>query len=113
MIGYSDGDRKTNGESAAALCPGTFHFNLAAVRFDQVPHDRQAQSESTLRPRGGTISLAEAIENVWQELLSYADACVCNLDRDLRVSTPGCDCDLSAFGRELDSVGEEIPEDLL
>src|SRR5882724_4189658 len=99
MIGNANGDGKANDESTAALFPGAFHFNLAAVRFNQVPYDCQPQPESTLRPRGGTVSLAEAVENVRQELFSNADSGVRNLDPDLRVFTLGFDCDLSAFGR--------------
>jgi hypothetical protein len=64
-------------------------------------------------PVGALVSLAEAVENVGQELAADADARVLHSDFHLRLDDLGLDHYLPALGRELDGVGEQVPDDLL
>ena len=69
--------------------------------------------EPAVPPRGGGVGLAEAVEDVGEELGLDADAGVDDADLDVRVDPLQEDLDLAALGRELDGVGEEVPDDLL
>src|SRR5204862_5483811 len=91
----------------------TIHLDFSMMQLNQMPHDGQPQSESALRARSRTVGLTETIENVREELRSNADARVGYVDSYLRIPAFGGDFDLSAFRRELDRIGKQVPEDLL
>src|ERR1044072_165694 len=76
-------------------------------------NDREAQTKSTKTPRCGTIRLAKTIEHARQKLRIDALARIAHGDRRVRVVLFDADLNFAAVRRELHSVGQEIPDDLL
>src|SRR5437879_3507846 len=68
--------REAHGEDGAAAFAGAVGADLAAVEFDDVPHDRQPDPQSAVRSRAGAVGLAEAVEDVGEELGVDAGAVV-------------------------------------
>ena len=85
----------------------------AAVHLDELLDDGEPQAEPAMPPGGGGVGLAEAVEDLGEELGPDADAGVDDADLDVRVDPLQEDLDPAALGRELDGVGEEVPDDLL
>ena len=84
-----------------------------AVQFDHVPHDPQAESEASMRAGGTAVSLAEALEQVLGHLGGEADAGVAHGQPNLVGRGAAAHVHGTAAGRELDRVGQQIPDDLL
>ena len=70
----ADGHRGAQAQAVAVGGDGP------AVLLDQVAGDGQAQAEAAVIPRRAAVGLAEAIEDVGQEVGRDADAGVANLD---------------------------------
>ncbi|MNV02306.1 hypothetical protein D3C71_925380 [compost metagenome] len=105
--------RQAHGEGgtvAVALAAGR---DRAAVQLHQLLGDGQAQPEAAVAPGGGAIGLAEAAEQVAQELRGDAIAAVGDADRPVpAIAAQGHRH--GAFGRgEFDRIGEQVPQHLL
>src|ERR1041385_638349 len=76
-------------------------------------HDRESKSEAAVRARRRAIALSEALEDVWAEVRADAGASVFDRHFGVAVHVRQLYADATAFGRELDGIGEEVPENLL
>ena len=81
----SDCERQGDGEGRALAFAATFGGDASAVQFDEVLDDRQAEAEAAVVARGGGVGLAEAVEDVGQELGGDALAGVAHGDFDVRI----------------------------
>src|SRR5581483_1171986 len=84
-----------------------------AVQLRQVSRNRQAEAEAALFARDRAVGLAEALEDVRQEVPADALPGVADRDLDVRVDPRERDLHAAPFGRELDRVREQVPDDLL
>src|SRR4029453_2373935 len=64
--------RQSNNKSRALISTSTLSLNCPTMKFDQVLYDCQTQSHAPVLSCTSLIGLAEAIENVRQELWSNA-----------------------------------------
>jgi len=87
--------------------------NRAAVQIDDVTHNRESQSHAGVVPGAGTVGLPEALEHERQKVRIDADARVGHCDRDILRRRCQAYIDMTARGRELDGVGEQVPKNLL
>ncbi len=86
--------------------PGAFarRLDLAAVKFDQMLYQREAQTQAAAPLRACLISLSEEIEDVRQEFRRDAVAGVADDDSDVSFGAFGAQFDTAAGGGELDRV---------
>ena len=61
-------DRQLDHESGASTFSGAMGFDAAAVKVNDVLHDRQSQPKSTLPTVAGYVGLTETLENVGKEI---------------------------------------------
>src|SRR5262245_14693764 len=59
--------RKVNGERRSTAFALTLCLDGSAVQFGQMLHDRQSQTQTAIRTRGGRIALSKSLENIRQE----------------------------------------------
>jgi len=84
------------------------------VEFHQVTHDRQPQAEAAVLPADRSIRLSEAVEHMRQK--SAVDTGAIVFDRNAQGAMFGLDeldLDHASRLRELDGVGEQVPDHLL
>ena len=108
-----DRQRQRHQEGAPLAVARALHPHRAAVQLDQVAHDGEPEAEPAVAARGGAVELAEAVEDVRQELGRDAGAVVGDDDLDVGVDPLEADLDLPRLGRELDGVREQVPHHLL
>lgn len=106
-------ERERDTEGGAAAEAGTVGADFAAVEFDELHDDRETEAEAAVLARGGGVGLAKAFENVGQKIGGDAGAVVLHAEEDVGRPVIEEDVDLAADGRELDRVGQEVPDDLL
>src|SRR6185369_11297572 len=58
---------QTNHEVGAAVWPCAFDLDRAAMQFDQVTGDGQAETEAAVPPREAAVGLAKAVEHERQK----------------------------------------------
>ena len=78
-----------------------------------MPHDREAEPEAALRARARGIRLPERFEDPAEELRRDAAAGIADPDHGVRARAVEGQGDASISRRELDGVGEQVPDDLL
>src|SRR6185436_20693740 len=66
--------RQLNRERRAVPFTRACGPGLAAVKLDDVLHDREAEAQSAIRPRDRGISLTKTIEDKRQDVSTNADA---------------------------------------
>ena len=76
-------------------------------------HERQSEPEPAVGPRAGAVALPEALEDVRHELGVDADAGVGDHDLGPSRHAAQADADLARRRRELDRIGDQVPDDLL
>ena len=81
--GVGSDDRQAHGEGRPLVLARAIGGHAATVQLDQLPRDRQAEPEPALLPGGAGIRLAEALEQVGQELTADPDARVADLHLDV------------------------------
>ena len=108
-----DGDRQRHGEGRALALAGALGPDAAAVHLDELLDDGEPQAQAAVPPRRAGVGLAEAVEDVREELGLDAHAGVDDADLDVRVDPLQEHLHLAALGRELHGVGEQVPDDLL
>ena len=98
----------------ALAVPSLSHRHGTAVQLDDVADDRQAETQAAVRALAAAVELAEAIEHERLELGSDAAAGVADLDdHSCFVFAREEQLDAAAGGRELDRVGQQVPDHLL
>ena len=75
--------------------------------------DRQAEAHAAVATARTGVALAETLEHVRQEIRLDAGPRVGDRDFHLRARPPQAELDGAAFGRELDRIREQVPDDLL
>lgn len=70
-------------EGGAHVFAGAFGADRAAVQFDDVARDRQAQAETAVAFGRAVVNLAETLENVRQEFRRDALSRVADADLDI------------------------------
>src|SRR5579883_3326748 len=88
-------------------------MNSAAVRLNQMPDDRESQAKTSMHSRAGRIRLPELVKDVREKLRLNPDTAVDDTHFGMPVAFKKFDVDFSVLWRELDGVGEKIPEHLL
>ena len=104
---------RTPPSEVAAARPRALSGHCPPVGFNEMADDRQPQPEPALGPRAGAISLAEAIEDLRQELRADAMPGVTDRNPDAVMNVRERHPDSPAFRRELHGVDEQIPHYLL
>src|SRR5687767_13034256 len=87
--------------------------NCPAVQLHQVTHNRQTQTETAMYPRRAALELAEPVEDEGEKSRLDPLAGVAHGEPDVRAFAFETDRDLSFRRRELDGVGQQVPNDLL
>src|SRR6476469_1275970 len=83
------------------------------MKFCQVTHDGQAESETIVLTRTCTILLSKAIKNVRQKLRRNSDTRVANNYSDIIANNVGAHVYMAAVWSEFDRVGQKVPDHLL
>ena len=78
-----------------------------------MPHDGETETEAAVSAADRRLALAEAVEHERQQVRPNALAGVRDGDPRHRVGPLQPDVHTTAHRRELDRVGEEVPDDLL
>src|SRR4030095_12685191 len=81
--------------------------------LDEVLHNCEPEAKTARFPRRRRIFLAEAFEDVRNEIRRHALSCVRHGDRRLLIRTHGVDEDLAPRWSEFYGVGQQGPNDLL
>ena len=84
-----------------------------AVKFYQMPDDREAKTQSTVSACRGTIGLPETLKDVRQKLRSNAWTCVTNFDLHICLVLTNTDADNAARESKLRSIRQQVPNNLL
>ena len=82
----AEGSSTVNVEPSFSPC--ALGRNGSTMQFDQMLHDRQPQSEAAVFSRRGCVGLAEAFEDMLEEIPVDADAVVADDDGDVRTFPP-------------------------
>src|ERR1700752_3805497 len=82
-------DRQHDGESRAAAFAFTHRAHSPAVHFNQMTHDREAESHAAMLATRFLTRLSEPIEDVRQKIRRDALAGVANNDLQMRINTLG------------------------
>jgi len=88
-------------------------FDVASMELNEIVNNRETEPEPPMPARRRAVRLPEPIEYVRQEPGIEADAGVRHLDPNALVDLIGADRDAAATRRELDRIGQEIPQHLL
>ena len=84
------------------------------MKLDEIPHDRQTQSQPAVLPADRFVGLPEAFEHMRQKLRIDAGSGVTDANADVAgLSLVNLDGHRAGGRGELDRVGQEIPDHLL
>ena len=83
------------------------------MRFDELFDDRQSQAEAVVHPRRRGVGLAERLEDRRQEVARDARTRVGDDNLARVAAAADADVDGAALRRELDGVGQQVPQHLL
>src|SRR4051794_35954684 len=110
---FDTAERQRNRERRALADAFTAGVDGSAMQLDQMPDDRQAKPQPAMLARGAGVGLPEALEKLRKMFRGNALPRVA--DGDLHGGRNALQQHLhaSAFGREFDRVGEQVPDDLL
>src|ERR1700759_4981548 len=78
-----------------------------------MPDNGQPQPQPAVFPCGAAVGLTETVKDIRQKLSIDTGPGVADRDFKVRFDALKLHLYLSASGRELDGVGEQIPDDLL
>ncbi len=82
------------------------------MQIDEVMHERQADTETAVRPRAAAVRLPEALEDVRQRSGWNALPRVAHHDLDVEVAAAELELHHAAGGRELHGVLQQVADDL-
>ena len=84
------------------------------MQFDQLPRDGQPQPQPAVAAGGGGVGLPEAVEHVGRKSGAMPSPLSVTLTSTVRIdAAPDSDLNPAAVRRELDGVGQQVPEHLL
>src|SRR5439155_10582192 len=106
------GQREIDREGRPAILPRAFGTRDAAVEFDDVPHDGEPESEA-MSTADRRLLLPEAVEHEGEEVRSNPLASIAHRDSRQRVGPLQPDVHPAPRWRELEGIGQEVPDDLL
>ena len=104
--------RKADDEHRSCSSSVAVRSDRAAVRFDDVPDDRKAETESTNCAGGERFAAAKRLENVRKKIRRNPRTGVAHGDFDIGGAFDRFDLDAPACRRELDGVSEQVPPHL-
>ncbi len=113
VLGELRPQRQPHDEGRPLPLSRALDLGRAAVQLDQVADDRQAEPEPAVGAGDRPVGLAEAVEDVRQEVGADADAGVGHPDDGVAPLLAQADLDPARPGGELDGVGEQVPDHLL
>ena len=105
------GQAHVEGRSLALAIARGMHG--ASVHFDDVPHDRQSDTQSGGLTRGARVGLSKTVKDMRQEFGTDAHARVADDDLDVGIDPFNPYLYPTILRRELDGVGQQIPKNLL
>jgi hypothetical protein len=105
--------RQLEGERRPLIRPRVFRDDRAAVELGDVPHDGEPESEATMHATSAGFGLPEGIEDEREELGRDPAPAVGHGDLDVRAHALEHDLHRPALRRELDGVGQQVPDELL
>src|SRR5262249_22558095 len=85
--------------------------NGAAMQYDEILHNTQAQPKAVMRPEFGSLSLSKPLKNIGEVLSRDPGPIVGNGDQDYAVFHQRGDPDFAA-GRKSDRVGKKVRKNL-
>jgi hypothetical protein len=83
------------------------------VKLHETPDDRQSEAKAAESAGSRRVGLLKAIKHVREEVRTNAGTVVLHNDFRLRPGAPHDDTHAPTLGRELECVGEQIPDHLL
>src|SRR5690606_24449323 len=105
--------RQRHRERRAPTFAGTFGANLAAVHVHDVVNDGETQAKPAVSPGHRAFRLHEALEQMGDDLGTYAEPGVGDLKPGFSVDLLQADGNVPADGGEFDGVLEQVREYLL
>src|SRR5207244_11040268 len=78
-------DRESYCEGCSLSFSATFSTNCPAVHLDNLTHNRQPQTESTIFSRAGAIGLSKTVKDQGQKVRTDTFACIAHSDLDVGV----------------------------
>jgi hypothetical protein len=112
-IARQRGCRERHGERRSPPCAVARDTDLTAVQLDEMPHDGEPEPHAAGAARRDVLRLAEAGENVREELGRDAATGVAHAQHELLLATFESHLDAPARRRELDGVRQQVPHHLL
>ena len=106
--GRLGGQRQRHRERGASAGAVTLGLHGAAVELDQVVHDRETEAESGLTPAAARIGLAEAVEDVGEQIGVDAETGVAHREACVVAHPLEAHRDVAPRRRELHGVADEI-----
>ena len=100
-------------EDAAKPFAAARGLDGTSVHLDQILDDCQAEAQPAVVTRRRCVTLAEALEDVRQDVGGNALTRVAHVDLHVAVDLAQHDLDAAAARRELDGVAQQVPDDLL
>ena len=112
-IGVYDPQGQPNRKSRASARSVALRKNLAAEMVNRCFGDRQSETEPAKFPRNGPIPLPERLENVLQLARGDSNSVITDRDDHNPRFIGRSQKDFALRGRELGSVLQNVPKDLL
>src|SRR5437773_8237486 len=88
-------------------------MDRAAMRFHQVPHDCESESESPVQPRAGSVRLPESIKDVGKKVGLDSNSRIRYPDLRVAWRLPEFHENAAVRRRKFDRVRKQVPYDLL
>ena len=91
-VGFDPGSRQRqrHGERGALARAAALRVNGATVLLDEMPHDRQAEAEASMRPLRRHVGLTERVEQAREKLRRNSDARVADGEHGARPHPAPC-----------------------
>src|SRR5215471_21023004 len=106
-------ERNCDDEHRASSFAGADGAHRAAMKLDEMTHDRESQAKAAVTARGRRIRLPEAVEYKRQKVGADPFTGVDHTDLRMVFGALQPDFDAAAGRGELDRIGQKIPDHLL
>src|SRR2546428_915646 len=88
-------------------------MDCAAMRFHQVPHDCETESESPVQPRAGSVRLPESVKDVGKKVGFDSNSRIRHSDLRVTWRLHKLHENAAAWRRKFYRVRNQVPDDLL